>query len=1764
MQDVFRLRNDLIEEYSQFSRSFTRIAADDIRAKVDAEYEAGRYWPEPLIQINPNYQRKDTVQNLATGGTLHPACAELFKAGKPEGRPVDMHLFVHQIEAIALAQQRKSYVVTTGTGSGKSLSFFVPIIDRILKAKDCSLEPRTRAIVIYPMNALANSQLEELNKFLHGYPEGKAPITVGRYTGQEDADERNRLSTNPPDILLTNFMMLELILTRYEEKDRKVVENCKGLEFLVLDELHTYRGRQGSDVAMLVRRLRQRLSANDLVCIGTSATMSSAGTAEDKRRVVAEVAGRLFGTSISAGEIIGETLERVTDPKLNLTSILPHLRKAVIREEFRWQDFESFKSDPLAIWVELTLGIEFPKLEKPRRAKPITLTEAAKRLSEDAEVPYADAKRALSRFLMAAHAVVTPQGRAPFAFKLHQFISGPGKVMTTLEPEKVRHITLDAQVFAPGRQSAGVRLYSTHFCRDCGQEYHPVTLDSTTGAFEPRNIDEVGFDQDDEEGTKKPKAGFLASVRPGQVYTGELEDLPEHWLDFTAALPKVKQNYREAQPIPTKVSAAGTPGSGTDFWFIPGKFRFCLGCGQQHEAQGRDINRLSSLSGEGRASATTVITLSLLRLLFKEQPPGGGLPDPRKLLGFTDNRQDAALQSGHFNDLIFLLILRSGLLRALALSGGSLKAEKVAGAVFNALGFDRSDEGVLAEYLKNPKLKGLGLNEARRALHFILGYRLMRDLRKGWRLNNPNLDQLRLVSFDFTDLDTFCADESSFPSKSGILARLGPEGRKALASYVFDEMRRALCLNSPYLAYDEQQAVRKGAAYNYLNERWQLPTDENLATSRWLVLGKVPEIKGRKRADLVSGGLQSRLIRNLARHALWKNAGLDEFIKGWKQDNFIEVLGEFFKAAMSYGYLQLTQVEDNLPGWQLSSAALEWRLDPGQLPAGEAAKTNRFFRSLYQNLAELLENPEHPLFDFEAHEHTAQVDSEIRQALESRFRFTKKDREDWKQTHGETNELQRLPVLYCSPTMELGVDISSLNTVYLRNVPPTPANYAQRSGRAGRSGQPALVVTYCASQSPHDQWFFNHATEMVHGVVKPPTLDLANFELVKSHLQSVWIAAIRCALEPSIMPLLAPEKPGLPMQQGLRQTLEAPAARERALEAARSVVTDLGDELAQARWFDASFVERVIAGAPAAFDAALDRWRSLYLATQRQMAMADELVRSHATPQRERENAGRRYAEALRQMTALTKSDNRSNTDFYTYRYLAGQGFLPGYNFPRLPLMAWIPGKKGSGTDENGMMISRPRFLALSEFGPLSLIYHQGGTYRVTGAKLNVSAGEHITSGSKLGTLSARICSNCGYGHLDEKTGAESSANVCESCCEPLSDTSRVNELYHVETVETTPAERISINDEERQRSGFELQTTYRIQRDAVGNSISQQSMVMLEGKPVATLTYAPTAEIWRINRGWRRRKEKNRLGFYINPLTGRWSKEGAPSEAAGEKTGEDEQPGKIPPQLIVPFVKDHRNILILRPSEEFSKDAMITLQAALKRGIEQTFQIEEAELVAEPLPTQDDRKAILFYEAAEGGAGILRRLAEEKESLAEVARTSLSLMHYRRPDDGQWNSAQLDEYERGDCEAGCHRCLLSYYNQPDHKYINRRDPAALRLLVALANAGVIPSEPSSPSPQNLSPLAETGGAASSDWLTELTRLGLRRPDATSVPINGGTAVADGLYKASRAVVFLSDPEPETRSHIENRGNRVIVLGHPSEWLTVFAAHDDVFGKSSL
>jgi ATP-dependent helicase YprA (DUF1998 family) len=122
--DVFDLDRCLLEDYQRFARSFTTIRANDIREQVDQIYSTGRFWPEPIVSINPHFQLGDSLSHLVNEGALDQRTEQVFRI---DGQPLT--LFRHQSQAIAKATQRQSFVVTTGTGSGKSLCFFIPIID---------------------------------------------------------------------------------------------------------------------------------------------------------------------------------------------------------------------------------------------------------------------------------------------------------------------------------------------------------------------------------------------------------------------------------------------------------------------------------------------------------------------------------------------------------------------------------------------------------------------------------------------------------------------------------------------------------------------------------------------------------------------------------------------------------------------------------------------------------------------------------------------------------------------------------------------------------------------------------------------------------------------------------------------------------------------------------------------------------------------------------------------------------------------------------------------------------------------------------------------------------------------------------------------------------------------------------------------------------------------------------------------------------------------------------------------------------------------------------------------------------------------------------------------------------------------------------------------------------------------------------------------------------------------------------------------------
>ena len=190
--DIFNLRDEVIRDYREYIESFLKIRDQRVKTFVDSELEQGELWPDPLVQLNPSYRQGANVPNLIAEGLLHPGCERYF----PDY--VSKYTFhLHQEQAFRAAQRQEPYVLTTGTGSGKSMTYLVPIFDDLLR--DPSLKG-VRAILVYPMNALINSQKEEFDKYLSEVP--GSHIRVEKYTGQESLAKKIEIQNNPPQIIL--------------------------------------------------------------------------------------------------------------------------------------------------------------------------------------------------------------------------------------------------------------------------------------------------------------------------------------------------------------------------------------------------------------------------------------------------------------------------------------------------------------------------------------------------------------------------------------------------------------------------------------------------------------------------------------------------------------------------------------------------------------------------------------------------------------------------------------------------------------------------------------------------------------------------------------------------------------------------------------------------------------------------------------------------------------------------------------------------------------------------------------------------------------------------------------------------------------------------------------------------------------------------------------------------------------------------------------------------------------------------------------------------------------------------------------------------------------------------------------------------------------------------------------------------------------------------------------------------------------------------
>ena len=1686
MKSVFKIHESIVNDYKSYVSSFIQIKNDTIRDIVESDIELGKLWPEALLRFNPSFEKGESVKSLIDTNVLHSELENVFTG---------YNLYKHQVDALRLGTENKDFIVTSGTGSGKSLTFIGTIFDNLFKSGTAG-KPGIKAIIVYPMNALINSQTKELDGYKDNYKKATGkdfPIKYAQYTGQEKQEKREEIREELPDIILTNYMMLELILTRIQEKGIRD-SIYSSLQYLVFDELHTYRGRQGSDVALLIRRIKAK-SQNKITCIGTSATMVSGGTLKDQREKVAEVATSLFGSKFTSQQIVNESLSRSFGTGAQIPSKDELFSN--VQQDINTQVSESeLNKSPLAIWLENRIALK-EKEGVLVRNKPISFSEISATLSEESGSDKNKCKNQLSALLEWIN-VVNENAKTPYLpFKLHQFISQTGSVYITLDYEK---ITLEAGAYTSD-DGEKTPLFPIVFSRVSGQEFICILKDKESNRLMPREFRERADDNED------LTAGYIIPDLDVWDPTTDLENLPDAWVkrDRQGQLNVIKK-YKDRVPAYISYDKNGNYASrkeyGNEGWFMPVKLLFDPSSGTEYDAKTGEGTKLTKLGSEGRSTSTTISTFTILKHLGEN----GYAYGDQKVLSFTDNRQDASLQAGHFNDFMRVVHIRSGIFKALDNNNDhTLDHSTLSQEMFKVLNLDQADFAASPTEFPGPQ------RENEEALKHYLTYRALYDLRRGWRVILPNLEQCALLEIDYKHLEDNCALDKMWQSVP-IFNDMSSENREDIVFQVLDYFRRSYSLYSDEYLTADQIGIKRKIINEKLKPAWKFDDKERIQEPYFLYYETIRSRSKMFKASIGYGsGLGKYLRDKFKRYS-------DHKIK---TDEYVEIVSKLLDLMSQAGWLMAFPAQ-NKDGneskiFQLRIDSILWKLGDEKNIIQDEVKNksykpvkqvpNAFFQNVYKtNFGKLKK--------YEGREHTGQIDNEDRIDREEKFR------------KGD------ISALYCSPTMELGIDISSLNVVHMRNVPPNPANYAQRSGRAGRSGQAALVYTYCSNYSPHDRHYFNNSTDMVAGVVAPPRIDLSNEELLYTHIHALYLAEIGLnELDHSLAQLVdETDQENLPLSDKIKEKLKiSDTLKNKIVHYFNNVVKDFAnDQLKNTTWFNDEWVHRKIDNFESEIDLALNRWRLLYVTAQSQLSRALKVIDSGLYPQGSDEwkNVHREISQAERQRYLLKNEKagwGGQLSEFYPYRYMASEGFLPGYNFTRLPLRTFIP--KGNSGD----YISRPRFIALREFGPRNVVYHNGAKYMMEQLIVQ-DAAEKLDK--------AKISVNSGY-YMDKE---EFDSELCPFSGVPL-DTNDSKEIFvnllEMGETKAEEIERISCEEEERLSQGFNIDTYFSVPG---GLDSIITGMVKSDNDDFLKLQFIPAAKLIQINTKWRTAKED---GFPVGLTTGRW-----------KKNNQEEQNEEI--KRVQLKTSDTADALYIEPikSLALSPEGIITLQYALKRALENLFQIESNEMGVTKMGDPENPN-IFLYEASEGSLGILSQFVEDTAIFKATIKEAISLLQFDNPD-----------YK----DPASYNDLLSYYNQRDHADIDRFLIKDALEKLKVCDIEILGSGKKSYEDQyglllrTMDPNSDT----EKKFLSYLYKNNLKLPDSAQKRVKGIYTQPDFFYKPDFWVYCDGTPhdkfdvqkdDKKKRDAIRNKGDQVFVYYYQDDLEKIISDRPDIFKK---
>lgn len=1583
----------------------------------------------PYITLSKSFRQGATVGQLAADGILHPHLVNLAKF------PV---LFGHQEAAIRAVVAGRPTVVSTGTGSGKTEAFLYPIISRCLNLRDQNAPPGIVAVILYPMNALAEDQLDRLRELLAG-----TGVSFGMYIGKtpehddeaagvrlpsgssradyqaklaelyekkqrqavfpaEERVSRQAMRDNQPRILLTNVKQLELLLTR--QRDVALFDGAR-LDFMVCDEAHTFSGAVGAETAVLIRRLRTYCGrrADETVCIATSATIIDPEKGQEAGR---DFAARFFGVEREQVALVGEQHEPEQwaeqralppplpgDPAVQLSNVL-----AIVDAD------DAVGAEQAARTLSALLGVRIrPAVWRSDLYRALSGNELLYQISgallwpRELENLLRDVSQRAQRQVteaelllwLALGAAARYEDRPFVRPVVHAFVRGiSGAVVTFPEQGESPRLWLSAGDAATDDGDYRLPVLS---CTTCGQHYFEHALQDF--AFTERT----------------PTGGEL--TESGQQF----------WRPLQAALGGVRVLFLDR--LIGREDEEAEDGGAADRHTQP--LWLCAACGAVHSDQvalcaqcGRSHSLMQLRVVRQREGGIGQLQRCLACGANGGRGPGGGYREPvksvrattvsdvhvlaqnmihhaerKRLLVFSDNRQDAAFQAGWMKDHARRFRLRA--LMYARIQDGPIAIGDLATYLDSLLDADDDLSQALLPEVWSFRKQAEPVRHAEQRKYF-LRIQVLRELVTGIR-QRIGLEPWGRMAIEYRGLSADHPFFQTWASAAGLSAEELFHGVAAL----LDNIRRSGILLD-----------RDGGIFSHIWEegsfevqRGYLPLLQGVP--RGLKLTRDPNDNRARIQHWLSGsGHQTAAVQAARAWGL-----LEDQVTAFLEQLWEIVTGELALLAPA-----------ELTGWQkrvLPGTQGAYQIDADHLLL---APHRGLYRCQTCRRAHVRPLPRQRCLGWHCHgvvayeeespddydlmvldqrfellrpeEHSAQVPADKRERLERAFK-------------SETS--QWINTLVATPTLEMGVDIGGLDAVLMRNVPPLPSNYWQRAGRAGRRFRMAVNLTYARNAS-HDRAYFEEPLKLLNGVITPPRINLRNELMIRKHVHATTLTTLSQMARQQRLPHAARDE--------IVQTLEAcfPTYVKGYLFTEDNLLRDkprdvqaLSTLIARHRATLLTPIEMVFAGwpesdapavAPEALAAHLEGmaaeltqvigrvWKRLQWALG-QMRILDELRKRKGTlDSAEDALYGRcdRLVKKLKGLAPRRRSEGEGYDDTYTYAVLAAEGFLPGYGLGSGTIVgtAQMPLSQRAFLDD--FDLARPAAVALREYAPGNLIYANGNRF--------VPRIYHLEPDEPV--LYQVDVANEALVELRKGAGAVTSLSAQKLPVVAMSDV----DMPHVS----------HISDEEEYR--FQMPVTiigHEQARHAGGRAYRWGTRALLARHAV---------HLRLVNVGAAQLTAQGRLGYPVSQISGQSrSPLASDMELNTFRQAQQERYGR--PVIDVGFSAEViADALSLQDCA--NRTEAYSVAEALRMGAANVLdmEVEDLQLLCIGKSGQEQID-ILIYDPMPGGSGLIEQMLEQWPAVVKAAHNIVAVCP-------------------GACETVCIDCLMTYRNASYHRYLNR------------------------------------------------------------------------------------------------------------------------------